>query len=241
MDKGRAQGHEAGEKNSAPARIGRGLRIGNHKKREEKKGAVLEPVQGNRHRLAQPEGTPKEEGQIAGEKGVCDIASGGAVNHQPTEAGQQKAEEGGAAPLPRRDPQAARTEHRRRNADVCGIKKMLAPPTQEKLARDGDDNGHGGEDRRVELHQQQKRKGGDERAPRVEARQPPQFGAEVLRRQRERDEADDSNNRDFKVKPSHAIKEQGRENGDLIKPGIDASGLRGGTLFLSLLHTLLLC
>src|SRR3954447_21315749 len=75
-----AERDERGEEDPSRARVGRGLRIGNHEEGEEQQRAALQPVNGNHQRLADPERTSDDERAPENDEGICDVAACRAVD-----------------------------------------------------------------------------------------------------------------------------------------------------------------
>src|SRR3954449_6344325 len=96
-----AERDERGEEDPSGARIGRGLRIGNHEEGEEQQRAALQPVKRNRQRLADPERPSDDERAPEDDEGVRDVAARRAIDYQSADAGDQESEEGYVSPLSR--------------------------------------------------------------------------------------------------------------------------------------------
>ena len=75
MNESRPDSDQKREENPSRSRVGCRLGIGDHEKREEKEGSALQLVQGDAHRLAEPEGTSEKNREIEAEKGVRHIAA----------------------------------------------------------------------------------------------------------------------------------------------------------------------
>ena len=101
LDVASAEGHQRGEENAAGARVGRRLGIGDHEEREEEQRAVLHPMKRNGHRLAQPERAADEDRTPGHDERVGHITPRRTIDHQAADAGDEKCEEGQAAPLSR--------------------------------------------------------------------------------------------------------------------------------------------
>src|SRR3954449_8551524 len=96
-----AERDERGEEDPSRARIGRGLRIGNHEEGEEQQRAALQPVKRNRERLADPESASDDQCAQEDDEGVRDVAARRAIDYQSADAGDQESEEGYVSPLSR--------------------------------------------------------------------------------------------------------------------------------------------
>ena len=97
---------EDGEQDAARARVRRRPRVGDHEEREEQEGAVLEPMERDRRaaRRARAIGRPAAPRSTRGRP--RHVAARGAVDDQRPRRGEQEGEDGRAAPLPGRDPDA---------------------------------------------------------------------------------------------------------------------------------------
>src|SRR3954447_7437095 len=89
-----AERDERGEENPSRARVGRGLRIGNHEEGEEQQRAALQPVKRNRERLADPQRPPDHKRAPEDDERVRDVAARRAIDDQSADAGDEKSEEG---------------------------------------------------------------------------------------------------------------------------------------------------
>src|SRR3954470_14845635 len=98
-----AERDERREEDPSRARIGRGLRIGNHEEGEEQQRAALQPVKRNGQRLDDPERPPDHERAPEDDERVRDVAARGAIDDQSADAGDQKSEERDVPPLPWRN------------------------------------------------------------------------------------------------------------------------------------------
>src|SRR3954453_24151643 len=89
-----AERDERGEEDPSRARVGRGLRIGNHEEGEEEQRAALQPVKRNRERLANPQRPSDHERAPENNDRVRDVAALGAIDDQSADAGDQESEKG---------------------------------------------------------------------------------------------------------------------------------------------------
>src|SRR3954471_14680598 len=99
-----AERDERREEDPSGARVGRGLRIGDHEEGEEQQRAALQPVKRNRQRLADPERPPDDQRAPEDDERVRDVAARRAIDDQSADAGDQESEEGDVSPLSRRHP-----------------------------------------------------------------------------------------------------------------------------------------
>ncbi len=220
MDEPGAQRHQEGEEDAAGPRVGRGLGVRDHEEGEQEERSVRDLVEGDRHRLSQPERAAEQDRQVEGEEGPGHVAARGAVDHEATQAGHQEREEGDAPPLARRDPDAAGQEHQGDDAEVRRVEHVLAVPAEDELAGDGDGRGQAGQEERARPQQQTEREAGDESAARVEGGQPPEPGADGLGEQDRPQEDHRLERRDREVEAQDAIDQQAREHRDLVQPRI---------------------
>lgn len=223
LDVASADRYQDGEEHAAGARVGRRLRIGDHEEREQEQRAVLQAMKGNRQRLAQPERAADEDRAPRDDECVRHIASRGAIDDEAAHAGDEKREEGKAAPLAGRNPHPRRDEHQRDDGEVCRIENVLSAPAYDEFAGDGDDRGEQRQQHRVAAQEQAQRETGDCRAPRIEAHIP-HSGADRLR-----DDCCDQNcrsarRRDIEMQDGEPVDQQCRQRGDLVEAGIEAFG-----------------
>ena len=165
----RADGHQRGKEEAARPRVGRRPRVGDHEEGKEHEGAALEPMQGDAHRLSEPERPSDEERAVAGEKGERPVAPRGPVDDETAGGGEEEAEHRRAAPLARRDPDLSRRDHHCHQREVRRIEDVLVPDPQDELARDGDDGSDRRESPRIRAKQETQRKSRDQRATWIEA------------------------------------------------------------------------
>ena len=107
---------------------------------------LSQPVQRNRHRLAEIERPAEHQRAVEGDERVGDVAARRAVDDQAAEARHQEREERHRSPLPRRHPDLIGQQQHRDDAAVGGIEDVLAAEADDELAGDGDD---GRQDRQV--------------------------------------------------------------------------------------------
>src|SRR3954454_6099064 len=77
-----AERDERGEEDPSRARVGRGLRVGNHEEGEEQQRAALEAVKRNRERLADPQRPPDHERAPEDDERVRDVAARRTIDNQ---------------------------------------------------------------------------------------------------------------------------------------------------------------
>ena len=152
-----AERDERREQHPARARIRRRPRIRDHEKREEQERPVLEAMDRNGQRLAEPDRSSEDEREVTGGKHICDVTARRSIDDKAAETGHQEREERHAAPLPGRDPHLTCRQHHRDDAEVGRVEQMFAAPADDELAGDGDDAGDDGDFWEVRTEQEAER------------------------------------------------------------------------------------
>ena len=164
--------HQQCEQDAPTPRVGRRLRIRDHEEGEQHEGAALEPMKRNAEGLSETERSASEERDVGDEEREGHVTARCAIHHEPASRRHQEAKDGRAAPLARRDPDAAGEEDHRHQREVRGIENVLATHPQGELARDGDGGCHDRQLEGIGAEQEAQRQSRDEGALRIEDRAP---------------------------------------------------------------------
>ena len=191
------------EEHTTRAPVRRRARVRDHEEGEQEQGPVLEPVQRDRHRLAQPQRAPANERGVEDEERDRHVAARGAIDHEAADTGHQESEEGRASPLAGRHPYAA-GEQEHGQGEVRRIEHVFAADADHELAADGQHRRAHRQRGRVGAQEEAQRQAGDERATRIEGAQAPHARAGVLRHE-DGDENDGGPCRlHFEIQPQEA-------------------------------------
>ena len=219
-DVGARRDHDR-EQDPAGARVGCRPRIRDHEEGEQDEGPVLQAMERNGKRVAEPERPRDEQGHPAGEEGPRHVGAPRAIDDQTTRRCEQEGEHGQASPLPRGDPYLSGGEHHQDQREVGRVEHVLTVNAEDELAPDGHHRRERGKPHVIGAEEEAERQTGDESALRVEPGEAGHHAAPELRQKRCGQDGEGPARVDLEAQPDHAVPEQRGEHGDLVEPRVE--------------------